>query len=388
MTSDEEMHVTNEQLTEIIQRPGPWTSVYVDGTGAVPQVEEDARRRSVRERLLEAGAPEGDADAVVEALRERNGLPSPSSRLLLVTDGEVVVDESFAGARVGPECVEHGPLPSLLPLVRHSTIERYLVVETSRDGADIRLETSGRGASDAATSIEGRTDTLNKAQAGGWAHANFHRHTEDIWKHTQSEVAAAVSELIRERHPSFVVVSGDVRARQLLGEALSDAERALVVEVDAHTRAEGSDTGELDQAIARTIHEHRTEAIGALRDRAAADGGSGGAEGLAEVVAALQQARVDTLLLDARMLDDERTLLALDGPPWVATDASEQLGAQSVGSVGVAEALARAALLTDAQVLIEEEEYSADDAPREERPTREPLATLRWADTKGDEDEY
>ncbi|MFS0853972.1 Vms1/Ankzf1 family peptidyl-tRNA hydrolase [Microbacterium sp. 179-I 3D4 NHS] len=380
--------MTDAQLIETLHRPGPWTSAYVDGPGPVPQVEEESYRRSVRERLVEAGAPEADAVVVEEALIERTGLPSPSSRVLLVRDGEVVVDRSFAGARLGPECLEHGPLPAVLPLLRHATAERYLVVETSRDGADIRLETAGRGSSEAQSSVEGRTDTLNKAQAGGWAHANFHRHTEDIWKHTQSEVAQAVGALIRDRHPSFVVVSGDIRARQLLGEALSDAERALVVEVDAHTRAEGSDTTELDHAIARTIHEHRTEAIRALRDRAAADGGSGGADGLDAVIDAVQQARVDTLLLDARMLDDDATLLALDGPPWVARDESERLAAEVVGAVGVAEALARAALLTDARVLVEEEEYAADDAPRDERPVRQPLAALRWADAKGDDDEY
>jgi hypothetical protein len=49
-------------------------------------------------------------------------------------------------------------------------------------------------------------------------------------------------------------------------------------------------------------------------------------------------------------------------------------------TVSAAEALARAAILTDARVLIEEDEPTAEDAPRETRPVRDPVAVLRWAD--------
>lgn len=380
--------MSDSRLVELLGRPGPWTCAYVDGTGMLPQVEEEALRRSVRERLEDAGAPAEDASAIESALESRNGLPSPSARVVLVSAGRVELDQGFVGARTGPERLEHGPVPTILPLLRHlSAATRYLVVETSRDGADIRLETSGRGRSDAESEIEGGSGNLTKVQAGGMAHAAYHRYAENVWKHNQDEVATAVSALIREQHPVFVALSGDVRARQLLSEALTDSERDLIVEVDAHTRAEGADSAELDAVIAESIAERTHAAVNDVRDRAATDNGSGGAEGVAEVVAALQQARVETLLLDARMLDDDRTLLALDAAPWVAADESESLGAAVVDSISAAEALARAAVLTDARVLIEEDEPTAEDAPREDRPVRAPVAVLRWAnDTEaGDE---
>jgi len=373
--------MSDPQLVELLSRPGPWTCIYVDGPGPLPQVEEEARRRAVRERLSEAGAPEEDAAAIESALETQNGMPSPSTRIVLVSAGRVERDQGFAGARIGPERIDHGPVPTILPLVRHlSAATRYLVVETSRDGADVRLETSGRGHSEGVTQIEGSTGNLTKVQAGGMAHATYHRYAENVWKHNQGEVAAAVSALIREQHPAFVAVAGDVRARQLLSDALSDTERALVVEVDSHTRADGADSTELDAAITRALTERSHGVISDVRDRAATDNGSGGAEGIGEVTAALQQARVETLLLDGRMLDDDHTLLALDAPPWVAADESERLGAAVIARVSTAEALARAAVLTDARILIEEDEPSADDEPREARPVREPVAVLRWAD--------
>lgn len=380
--------MSDTRLVELLNRAGPWTSAYVDGPGVLPQVEEEALRRSVRERLEEAGAPAEDATAIESALAERNGLPSPSARVVLASAGRVELDQGFVGARIGPERLDHAEVPMLLPLLRHlGAATRYLVVETSRDGADIHLETSGRGSSDADAAIEGETEDITKVQAGGWSHASYQRYAENTWKHNQEEVASAVSDLVREQHPAFIALSGDVRARQLLADALTDTERGLIVEVDAHTRADGADSTELDAAIARAIAERTRSAVGDVRDRAAADSGSGGAEGLDEVTAALQQARVDTLLLDGRMLDDERTLLALDAAPWVADDESEALGAGVLARVPTAEALARAAVLTDARVLIEDDEPTAEDAPRESRPVRDPVAVLRWADDTEARDE-
>ena len=378
--------MTAGALTDLLRQGGIWTTAYVDGTGALPQVEEEARRRAVRDRLVDEGAPGEDAEAVEAALTANNGLPSPPSRVVMVTGGEVVLDESFIGPRLGPERFSHGTLPAVLPLLRHrSAATRYLVVETGRDGAEIRLETVGRGA-DTEIEIEGSTQDITKVQAGGGQQSAFHRYAESTWERNQADVADAVREIVGEEHPAFVIVSGDVRAAQLLRDALTDTERDLLTVVDANTRADGADSTELDAAISEALDAHTRTAIDEVRERAANDSGRSGAEGTSEVVAALQQARVDTLLLDNRMLDDDGTLYALDAEPWVAVDESESLSAGIIGRISAAEALARAALLTDARVLIEEDAYLADDEPRETRATRDPLAVLRWAEQDGEAD--
>ena len=379
--------MTRDRLASIIEAPGPWTSAYVDGDGARPQVEEESRERSVRDRLVEIGAPEEDATAIERALGERSGLASPSARVILACGGEIVVDESFTGARRGAERLHHGPLPLILPLVRHEgTDARYLVVEASRDSADIHLLTAARGGA-SHTQVDGDSDDITKVQAGGWSHANFQRYAENTWKRNQTEVAEAVREIVREHHPAFVAVAGDVRARQLLIESLGDLEQTRIVEADAHTHADGADSAKLDEAIAHALEDHARERIQWIRDGARADNGSAGAAGTRAVVAALQQARVEALVLDNRMLDDDDELLALDAAPWVASDESEMLDANLICRTSAAEAMARAAVLTDAEVLIEEEPASAADAPREDRPIREPLARLRWADPPANSDD-
>src|SRR5690606_92723 len=339
----------SERLKQLLTEPGPWTYAYVDGTRDVPQVEEEARQRSLHDRLVAEGAPEQDADAIESAVAEKTGLPSPSSRFVLVREGQVHLDESFAGARLGPERLGHGPVPSVLPLPRHpSGGARYLVVETGREGGQVRLEHAGRGTAEKVEDVEGSADSLNKVPGGGWSHARYQRHSEEVWRQNQDEVAETVDRLVREHRPAFVMVAGDVRARQLLLDALGAEARELAVELDAHTRADGADDETLDAAVAEAIDSRARDAFAEALDRAAVEDGARGARGMVPVMEALQQSQVETLVLDARDLGDEPTLCALDGPPWVSQDIAGALDAAVIERIPFAEALARAALLTGA----------------------------------------
>jgi hypothetical protein len=60
---------------------------------------------------------------------------------------------------------------------------------------------------------------------------------------------------------------------------------------------------------------------------------------------------VDVLILNDAALT-ERTLLALDSEPWIATAEEESLAANVLGKVPAPAALLRAAALTDARVLL------------------------------------
>lgn len=366
-------------LNEVLTGSGPWSHVYVDGPGDEPQSVEADRRRSVRDRLLANGAPEADADEIEAALAERGGLPAPSARYLVVRDGVRVIDEQLEGARRGPERIGYGAVPEILPLLRHREHgARYLVVETGREGASVALLEIGRAAEVSEQEVSGRDDSLPKVRAGGRSNPRYQRHSEELWAETQGEVAEAVDRLVREQHPAFLVVAGDVRARQLLAERLSEQSRELLVDVDAHLRAAGSDEERLEQVVWAELAARQAAEDARAREDAAVDDGSRGAHGTEQVVAALQGAQVDRLLLDARLLDTPDTVEALDAPPWVALSAEDELSAGCVARVPLAEGLARAAVLSDARVIVVDEEPD-DGEPRSDAPPAEPLAALRWA---------
>ncbi|HJA04313.1 MAG TPA: hypothetical protein H9800_05575 [Candidatus Microbacterium stercoravium] len=93
--------------------------------------------------------------------------------------------------------------------------------------------------------------------------------------------------------------------------------------------------------------------------------------GTRAVMQAVQRGQVRMLMLDVRMWTSEKTLEALAAEPWV--DDRERTDVAGYGPVAVAEALARAALLSGARVVVEDR---ADEAARSARAARPPRAIL------------
>jgi hypothetical protein len=350
--------VTGERasgLAPLLQQRGRWTTVYVD-MSADRETQEglvETRRRSLRDELGRAGAPPGVADRVDEVLSTPTGLPGAMSRYLLLNEDRLVVDELLPGDPRTDEIVTIGPLPRLLPLLSHRLEEfPYLVVEVSRDGGDIALRRSGSLTPDHTQTLTGRTDTLKKFHGGGWSHLRYQHHVEAIWKQNQSELAAEVDRLVLEHRPRLLVLTGDVHARQLLIEELAEASKRLVAVFPRETRAEGAEDSPLlefiEAQVERVLEQELHDTLDVFQGRIGR--GDGTAErGVGQIVHALQQAQVDTLFVDPAGLGD-RHLLALADQPWIAAAPEEAMGAEVIEAVPAADALVRAALVTDATV--------------------------------------
>ena len=344
------------RLTEAVRRPGRWCTVYLDLSNdrENPEGLQESRRRSVRDRLLEGGASETAAATVSDRLTEPTGLPSPFCRYLLVRDDEIELDEAIPGLPGGGEVVEVGPAPLIAPLIRAGVEDfAYLVVQVSRDGGDIAVHRTGAFFPESRSTMQGRTDTLHKFKGGGWAHLNMQEHVEEIWKQTQTELSAEIDRLVLEHRPRLIVVAGDIRARGLLLDALAERSRAIAVELPKDTRSGGADPSALteftEQQIDALLERDQADLLDLLRTRLGQPRSAAGT-GLAAVVQALRQAQVDTLLIDVDALEGD-TLLALDDAPWVAHGQEDTIAAGVVAELPAAEALIRAALVTDATVL-------------------------------------
>ncbi|BDZ47109.1 Vms1/Ankzf1 family peptidyl-tRNA hydrolase [Naasia aerilata] len=342
-------------LVDDLRKPGTWVTVYTDASmdTADPRGVAQARRRSVLDRLKEAGVAGPQLAELADALEGTDGMPSPVTRFVLMRDGELVCNLLTPGAPNGPEIAEAGPIPRLVPLLRTRPDEFvYLVVETSRDGGEVGVFRSTQVGAEHTEEVQGRVDTLHKIPGGGWAHLRLQHHVEEIWKQTETELAAVVEPLVLEHRPRLLVVAGDVNARQLLVGQLSPRSRELVAQLDANTRGAGASRETLDRFVEeqldRLLTADRTAELDRLRQELGREGGAA-EHGVGNVVHAARQAQVDVLFLDPGALE-ERTLLALDAEPWVATAPEDAAPAQVLGKVPAAEALLRAAALTDASI--------------------------------------
>lgn len=361
-----------DALAAVYRGAGPYSCVYVDVSGDVsdPQRTGELRARAVLDRLRELGAPGSDVAAIERVLQEVTGVAGGVSRLVVAEDGELRIDELILGPRVDDEVATFGPVPDLTPLVEHRPEDfRYLVIEVSRDGGELRLYSTRDAAPVHHDDIAGDTDSLHKVQVGGWSQARYQRHTEEVWKHNQSEIADAVERVVTDHRPRVVVLSGDVRARQLLAERLGPASRAVLSMVPTDTRADGASDAALAEHLERRLREVGDQDREATLGRILDQGGKDGAHGVGEVVAALRQSQVEVMLLDFGALRD-RTLLALDAEPWVATAPEDALDARVLDAVPAAVGLLRAAALTGARVM----RASRDELPRR----HEVAALLRW----------
>lgn len=343
---------------------GPWTTIYVDGsTGTVDSfASDDIIPRDVADAMEQAGAPKEDIKAATAALsKTAKGLPDPVSRFVLIHGGEAAIDDFLPGELVtGTPVIAVGSIPDLSPLVRHCPEGfPYVVAEVGRDGGEVYLRHAdktwgGPNRGEPVAHIEGDTEHMRKVHGGGWAHGRFQQHAEKVWKSNAGEVAAEIDRVVTATQAKLVVVSGDIRARQLVADQVSEETRALLSVVDSHTRTGGSDAEayalQVDQLVTRVMADRQHQ----LLDRLAEQEGQAtrtSAAGIGAVVTALQQAQVQTLLLESTAWDD-RTLFALDAAPWVATDPEATAGAAVLGKVPALAAILRAAALTDADTVL------------------------------------
>lgn len=346
-----------EAYADLYRLPGPWCTAYVAaGTGTVDTLEAgDVRQGNAQAQLEAQGATSADIEAMEQALKPAAGVPSPASRFVLVHEGKTEVNEVLPGELVLQERMEVEPVPDLLPLVKHRPeVFRYLVAEVSREHGEIRLYRTGTSVPGSVQEVEGTSEHVHKFHGGGWSQLRFQHHTEEVWRRNADEVAGEIDRVASASGARLIVLAGDIRARGLVKDNLSEASRALVSEVDSHTHTAGADSADLEDEVSRRVAELWADEQQAVLDRLAVQEGQPNresAQGIEAAVNAFQQAQVECLIMDDAALS-ERTLLALDAQPWIATARDEAPAAGILGEVPAPAALLRAAALTDARVLL------------------------------------
>ncbi|NUP75255.1 MAG: hypothetical protein HOQ07_11505 [Sinomonas sp.] len=305
---------------------------------------------NVARQLAAAGASAKDAKAAQSLVWSAKGIPGPVSRYVLIRDGEVAVNEILPGRT--QTLVECGPIPDLLPLAnsRNSDVD-YLVVEAERADALIsRYRASTRGLIDR-QAVSGETENLTKGPVGGWSQGKYQHRTEEIWRRNGADVAAEINRIVEEGDVELVVLAGDERARLKVREALSERAAALVQTVGMNSSAAGADRERFEVEVEAVVAAVAARRQHAMLERLVGGLGSVAAGDWTETVRALQQARVDTLLLSPEAAEG-RTLIALGAEPWLAAAESETLGALVLGRVEASSALLRAAVLTKADTVL------------------------------------
>jgi ribosomal protein L7Ae-like RNA K-turn-binding protein len=365
-------------LGSVTDRPGPFATVCADVTHTTENAdtELDLRVRALADRLTEQGAPEPVVEAVRGRLLEGNeGGEAGTYRGRAVVagpDGSVLFDAPLAAAP-RTETAEWSPMPDLVSVLRALPGRiPHVVVVADRVGADITVATAP-GLPAEQMSIEGDTHLMRKVQVGGWAHHRYQHTAENVWIHNMQQVIDEIDTLVEKSNARFVLLAGDIRARQIFTDRATPKIKAVLVDMNEGGRAEGADRSVIDQRVEELIAENDAAGQAQVIEQINAASAHGLAvTGTALVVEALRKAQVETLVL-AEEPDDEQLFVGTSPLEiGVSTEDMTALGVTDAAQVPAERALLRAAIGSSAQVVV---------VPRAAMPGDIPVAAvLRYTD--------
>lgn len=333
-----------DRFRHLIDATGPFVSVYFDDSHdtADAAAQLDARLRDIRKHLEEAAA-EGRVDAAVieaidTAVRAKHPPVGRSGRGVIAAGTRIVFDQHLAVPPVST-IIRVSELPYILPVVEHGIPHTaYLLVAVDGTGGDISLFDDGRAASQ---TVEGSAYPVHKAHKADTAgYGGPQGRVEEAVRRNIREVAEQVTKVSDESGADVVFITGEVSSRAELLTELPERVATKSVQLQGGGRTAGTDPAEVAHEIAEQFATRRRAVIEDAVERFNAGHGAGLAiDGLADVIAALRDGSVDTLIVgelggativadhDQLMLagPDAATVSGLGGSPDRVLPADEAL---------------------------------------------------------------
>ena len=350
---------------DLYELPDPVVSVYI---GMVDPSRDDAdlRRRAIRHDLARSHVEPATLHSVEQALPDvpaglgtvamfagRNGRMETFS----MPDADLVDQARTAS------------VPHVTPLLQwHQYRPAHVLVMVDRSGADITIQPAGAQLTKhtTETTVEGPDDEIVRNAPGGPAQMRYQRRAEDSWLHNSGAAAEAAAEALESSGAGLLVLGGDVRAAQYFREQLPMWVRNEVgiKEITGSRSTDGSEhhrTEQVDQLIREFVDEQARKALGAVLDQAGP--GGLGVQGAAATMRALAMGAVHQLLVSEPNGGPGGPGPGGSGGPakaWfgpapteIADHRSGILAQHSTPKHGpLADVLIRAAVLTDADVIV------------------------------------
>lgn len=327
-----EQRMTHSTLEVVLRPTEPVAAVYL---GAAPDVANeyqlawDTRWGPLAATLRGQGADEETVralEAAVAAPAAARAARGSGQVAGFARNGEAIAVVTLPGLPT-PDLARHGAPADMVPLLRWAQ-ERpaYVLVVVDRTGADIAASI-GAGSEPVYSEVEGPDDEIARnapggANAGprrsptaGRGHGDpFQRRVEDSLAHNASAVAEAAAAALQRVEGKILVVSGDVRAQQLLLERLPEwvKQGVRIKHIKGSRGADGSQRNRAE-LVAGAVREATEDELGTLWQTFLEERSPHGlsVEGAHETLAALSGGRVGTLIVSADASDD---LTAWFGP--------------------------------------------------------------------------
>jgi peptide subunit release factor 1 (eRF1) len=344
--------VSAPDLADVVTGPGPFATVYLTTESTI----ENAAQRSeqhwkpVRSRLADEGVPDSVLAAIDPLVADAH-LQGETLAVVARADGVLHVEH---GPEPTPDRATCAAVPALVPILSwRQASPTHVTVLADRTGADISVIRHDRPD---LTREAGDGDGFGatKVKPGGWSQRRYQERAENTWEKNADDVAKQVTSLVERFDASLVILAGDVRATELIRNALPAHVTERLEVVDGSRAEDGSDEdftaavrGRLDGAVARDtvrLLDKLKEELG-QNDRAG--------NGPAATLGALARAQVEVLLVHEDQ-DDERTAFFGPEPTQVGTNRDDVagMGVDEPAEGRLVDVAVRAALATGAGIRV------------------------------------
>ncbi|HWC09603.1 MAG TPA: Vms1/Ankzf1 family peptidyl-tRNA hydrolase [Acidimicrobiales bacterium] len=344
--------VVAPDLAELVAAPGPFVTVYLTTAADIDNAAHRSEQhwKPLRRDLAEAGAPE-EALAAIDPLVPDAHLQGQT--LAAVASAAGLGHVEHLAEPPARDRASFGPVPALVPILAwRQSQPPHVGVLADRTGADIFLVRHDRP--EVRREAGGDDHPLHRAKAGGWSQLRFQHRAENTWERNADDVAAQVTDLFDRSGARLVIVAGEVRAVQLIQEALPDrvAERLEVVDGERSPGGSEEEFGaEVHGRLAGAVARDTLQLVEKFREERGQ--GDRAADGPEATVAALAQGQVEVLLVHEDP-DDERRAWFGPGPTAIGLrpDDLAALGVDRPSEAPLVDVAVRAALATRAGIRV------------------------------------
>jgi len=352
------------EIRQLYKHPGPFATVYFDGSRTTEQGQHEVelRWRRLRSELQRAGAEETVLTAMDGAVNSDVSAGGRHGHLVVAdADGVLLLDETTDEPPLR-EYAAWSRLPHLMPfLARRSEVVPHVVVLADRAGANIYVNTGNSEAKlnrERPESLSGPDQQpIHKTGRDTWSERHFQNRVDNSWAENAADVAESVSQHVKEVAAQLVLVAGDVRARTLVLEAVAERVPPAVeiTETAAGGRADGAALEPIEQAVHDAILRIRWRHRRAVLERLRQGVGRGdyAVAGIEPVLQALRNGQVETLVISDDPSSTERAWIGNE-PLQLARDREQlsQYGVSEPVSDRLDAALVRAVAGSAADLLI------------------------------------
>ncbi|BBX71853.1 Rv2629 family ribosome hibernation factor [Mycolicibacterium psychrotolerans] len=351
--------MSTEHLRVLADAPGPFVSLYIDGTG---DTQNDAARWSaIREHLEDCGVTGRTIEAVERAVLTYQPAPHRRGHAVIAGGEGVLVDEPL----IRPPAVtvlRVSVYPYVVPLLSSETARPpYIFAAVDHLGADLTVH---RDRAVEHETVQCGGFPVHKPASAGWnGYGDMQHSAEEAVRMNVRAIVDRITKLADQSHAELVFVCGEVRSRSDVLSELPHRIAARVVSLPAHAEGGRADERKFAVLVDSEFAQRGRDRVAMVVARYQSETGRRSdlaVQGLPAVCTALRDGAVDTLIISdlgsaTVVSGDDRTMVAADA------DALSMFG-EAPRRVALAdEVLPFVAIATDASVVIAEHEIAVAD---------------------------